>query len=91
LINAGDPPFEKLFQRWNYPTEYVGHPLVEVIERYISSPEAHQPPVIYGSGGLQIQQKLPLIACLPGSRKQEILKKLPVMMEASRFFPTTSL
>ena len=38
-------PFEKaFFQRWNYTTEYVGHPLVEVIERFKSSAEAHQSP-----------------------------------------------
>ena len=81
-------PFEKaFFQRWNYSTEYVGHPLVEVIERFKSSAEAHQPPVVYTSGGIHSQQTLPIIACLPGSRKQEILKKLPVMMEASRSFP----
>ena len=81
-------PFEKaFFQRWNYDTEYVGHPLVEVIERFKSSAEAHQSPAIYKSGGIPTQQNLPLIACLPGSRKQEILKKLPVMMEASRSFP----
>ena len=81
-------PFEKsFFQRWNYATEYVGHPLVEVIEQFRSSAGAHQLPVIYGSNGLKTQQNLPLVACLPGSRKQEILKKLPVMMEASRSFP----
>jgi lipid-A-disaccharide synthase len=81
-------PFEKtFFQRWNYAAEYVGHPLVEVIERYKSSEDSRQPPLIYTSGGLSTQQKLPLIACLPGSRKQEILKKLPVMMEAGRSFP----
>jgi lipid-A-disaccharide synthase len=28
-----------------------------------------------------------IIALLPGSRKQEILKKLPIMLECSRFFP----
>ena len=30
---------------------------------------------------------LPTIALLPGSRKQEILKKLPIMLELSRQFP----
>jgi lipid-A-disaccharide synthase len=29
----------------------------------------------------------PVVALLPGSRKQEILKKLPVMLEVSKFFP----
>jgi lipid-A-disaccharide synthase len=81
-------PFEKaFFQRWDYSTEYVGHPLVEVIERFKASTEAGHAPDIYMSGGIQSKSDLPLIACLPGSRKQEILKKLPVMMEASRSFP----
>ncbi|HEV8270240.1 MAG TPA: lipid-A-disaccharide synthase, partial [Chitinophagaceae bacterium] len=30
----------------------------------------------------------PIIALLPGSRKQEILKKLPVMLEVSKSFPS---
>ncbi len=81
-------PFEKaFFQKWNYETEYVGHPLVEVIERFKNSPEAKEPPTIYTSAGKQTDQTRPLIALLPGSRKQEILKKLPVMLEASRAFP----
>ena len=81
-------PFEKdFFHRWDYETEYVGHPLVEVIEQFKKSPEAGILPVIYMAGGKTVQPTLPLIALLPGSRKQEILKKLPVMLEASRQFP----
>jgi lipid-A-disaccharide synthase len=81
-------PFEKdFFQKWNYETEYVGHPLVEVIERFKQSAEAGKFPEIYLAGGSPVQTTLPLIVLLPGSRKQEILKKLPVMLEASRSFP----
>jgi lipid-A-disaccharide synthase len=81
-------PFEKdFFLKWNYETEYVGHPLVEVIERFKKSPEALKPPVIYLSGGKIAVNELPIVALLPGSRKQEILKKLPVMLEASLAFP----
>ena len=81
-------PFEKaFFQQWDYETEYVGHPLVEVIERFKASPEAQRAPVIYAGENMPIEPTLPLIACLPGSRKQEIMKKLPVMLEASRSFP----
>ncbi len=81
-------PFEKaFFQKWNYEATYVGHPLVEVIERFKNSPEAEKAPTIYMAGGNPIQSSLPLIALLPGSRKQEILKKLPVMLEASLAFP----
>ena len=81
-------PFEKdFFHRWDYETEYVGHPLVEVIEQFKKTPEAGILPVIHMAGGKTVQPTLPLIALLPGSRKQEILKKLPVMLEASRQFP----
>ncbi len=81
-------PFEKaFFQKWNYPTEYVGHPLVEVIDKFKASPEAGQAPVIYSGRRYSGDTTLPLVACLPGSRKQEILKKLPVMLEASLSFP----
>jgi lipid-A-disaccharide synthase len=72
-------PFEKEFyHKWTYEVEYVGHPLVEVIDDFrasaATSPAAAPP-------------AKPIIALLPGSRKQEILKKLPIMLEASRFFP----
>ncbi|HEY4109435.1 lipid-A-disaccharide synthase [Puia sp.] len=69
-------PFEKEFYRkWNYEVEYVGHPLVEVIDGY-------QAP----TGAIPAFEK-PVIALLPGSRKQEILAKLPVMLKVSTYFP----
>ena len=69
-------PFEKAFyDRWNYNVDYVGHPLVEVIDRFLA--ESDRPPLA----------EKPVIALLPGSRKQEILKKLPLMLELSKAFP----
>jgi len=71
-------PFEKDYfkNKWNWEVEYVGHPLVEVIE----------------SEKLKVKsEKLSdkeVIALLPGSRKQEILKKLPVMLDVSKAFPS---
>jgi lipid-A-disaccharide synthase len=70
-------PFEKKYfkEKWDWDVEYVGHPLVEEIENRKLSIE---------------NQKLsdkPIIALLPGSRKQEITKKLPVMLEVSKAFP----
>ena len=70
-------PFEKDYykSKWNWDVEYVGHPLVEVIngERSrIDVPKFSDKPVV---------------ALLPGSRKQEILKKLPVMLGVSKSFP----
>jgi len=67
-------PFEKEFyKKWNYEVEYVGHPLVEVIEDY----EQQHSNII----------KQNIIALLPGSRKQEIKRKLPVMLSTTKHFP----
>jgi lipid-A-disaccharide synthase len=68
-------PFEKdFYHKWDYKVEYVGHPLVEVIENYKASHPTSP-----------TTDKI--IALLPGSRKQEINIKLPVMLEVSRAFP----
>ncbi len=69
-------PFEKdFYKKWNYEAEYVGHPLVEVIEQAQMGPAP------------KALSDKPIIALLPGSRKQEILKKLPIMLEVCQFFP----
>lgn len=68
-------PFEKdFYKKWNYEVEYVGHPLVEVIEKFKRD---HS----------EIQMAANTIALLPGSRKQEITAKLPIMLAASKNFP----
>jgi len=70
-------PFEKdFYKKWNYEVDYVGHPLVEVINQFLEENNA-------ASSAPAIKT----IALLPGSRKQEILKKLPVMLEVSSHFP----
>jgi len=80
-------PFEKDYfkNKWNWEVEYVGHPLVEVVDEFrVGSRES-----IHGT--LNSELRTPnseLIALLPGSRKQEILKKLPVMLEVSKAFPS---
>lgn len=70
-------PFEKKYfsEKWNWEVCYVGHPLVEETNFHINQPRE-----------APFSDK-PVVALLPGSRKQEISKKLPVMLEASRFFP----
>jgi lipid-A-disaccharide synthase len=74
-------PFEKEYfkTKWNWDVEYVGHPLVQVIDSYRSRVAGFEATV----------DDLPstIIALLPGSRKQEIAKKLPIMLEVSKFFP----
>lgn len=70
-------PFEKdFYKKWNYEVEYVGHPLVEVIDAFNGNPAP-----------LSIKTDKGIIALLPGSRKQEILKKLPIMLEVTSRFP----
>ena len=75
-------PFEKEYyqKKWNWDVEYVGHPLVQVVERHQQSAISNQP--VQESG---FEKKI--IALLPGSRRQEILKKLPVMLQISHLFP----
>jgi lipid-A-disaccharide synthase len=70
-------PFEKDYykNKWNWDVEYVGHPLVEVVnseKSMVNVPKFSDKPIV---------------ALLPGSRKQEILKKLPVMLGVSKSFP----
>jgi lipid-A-disaccharide synthase len=69
-------PFEKAFyKKWNYEVQYVGHPLIEVIEKQKLQSPANK-----------LSDK-PVIALLPGSRQQEILKKLPIMLQLAAYFP----
>ena len=67
-------PFEKAFyKKYDYDVEFVGHPLLDVI-----------------SGATYekvIETDKPIIAILPGSRKQEIKKMLSVMLEMKKHFP----
>ncbi|HTM92579.1 MAG TPA: lipid-A-disaccharide synthase [Flavisolibacter sp.] len=68
-------PFEeKFYEKWDYKVEYVGHPLVQVVNDFL---ETHPK---------EKNQSKPIIALLPGSRKQEVAKKLPIMLEVSKKF-----
>jgi lipid-A-disaccharide synthase len=76
-------PFEKEFyERFDFQVEYVGHPLLDAIELYQqsarSSDEFRQ---------MNSLDSLPIIAVLPGSRKQEVSVKLPIMLKALADFP----
>ncbi|HEY6979150.1 MAG TPA: lipid-A-disaccharide synthase [Chitinophagaceae bacterium] len=83
-------PFEKDYykNKWNWDVEYVGHPLVQVIENY-KAKHSPQPSTPSGSGHTSNIEHpaVSIVALLPGSRKQEIVKKLPIMLEASKSFP----
>ena len=76
-------PFEKEFyNKWNYKVEYVGHPLVQVINEFN---ERYNDDNLLNIRIDSINSS-PIIALLPGSRKQEILQKLPVMLAVSTNF-----
>jgi len=85
-------PFEKEFyRRWDYEVEYVGHPLVEVIDSFRADVKLSSGSDSHSSGfqatATQLAGSRPIIALLPGSRRQEILKKLPIMLAVAPLFP----
>ncbi len=65
-------PFEKAFYgKYSMDVQYVGHPLLDELEKQ----------------GVDKREKEDIIALLPGSRKQEITKMLPLMLEIKADFP----
>ncbi len=74
-------PFEKDFyeQKHKFDVHFVGHPLIDAI--------ANRPPADIEQ--FRKENKLdgrPIIALLPGSRKQEITKMLEIMLSITRDF-----
>ncbi len=73
-------PFEKdFYSKYEYEVDFVGHPLLDAIE--VDETDMAD---FRTAAGLD---ERPVIAVLPGSRKQEIRKMLPVMMEMAAKFP----
>lgn len=69
-------PFEvDYFRRHNYSIRYVGNPTVDEISAYLQ--EKTRKPVLANDGRR-------IVALLAGSRRQEISRNLPVMLEAIR-------
>ena len=75
-------PFEKSFyeDKHQYPVEFVGHPLIDAIAKreQVSEYEFRAKHAL--------SEKKPIIALLPGSRKQEIRKMLSVMLSVVKDF-----
>jgi lipid-A-disaccharide synthase len=69
-------PFEKDFyeKKHQMPVHFVGHPLIDAIYQR----QQVKPKEFYSEHGLD---ERPIIALLPGSRKQEIEKMLEVMLK----------
>lgn len=72
-------PFEKpFFGRYDYDVEYVGNPLLDALNSHVPNAEVTA----------QLSQHTrPVVALLPGSRRQEITAMLPVMLAVSKQFP----
>ena len=72
-------PFEQSFyQSHDIQAEYYGHPLVERIQQVKSRDNFRQTHDL---------DDRPIIALLPGSRKQEIIHHLPIYLAAVKHFP----
>jgi len=74
-------PFEKEFySKYNYKVHFVGHPLIDAIADR-NQVDEHE---FRANHNLTDQ---PIIALLPGSRKQEITKMLGIMLSVVNDFP----
>ena len=72
-------PFEKDFHaKYGYHVEFVGHPLLDSVNEFVPDPDFRV------ESGLS---EKPLIAIVPGSRKQEISRILPIMLSILPEFP----
>ncbi len=69
-------PFEKEFyQRFDCKVDFVGHPLLDAVANYSNQ-----------ANSLLIKTDKPIIALLPGSRKQEIATMLPIMLSMQKYY-----
>ncbi len=72
-------PFEiNYFKKWKVNAHYVGNPLFTQTQNYQKDP-------LFRSKN-KLSDK-PIIALLPGSRKQEVKRMLPNMLELSKHYP----
>ncbi|MBP2832586.1 lipid-A-disaccharide synthase [Aquimarina sp. U1-2] len=74
-------PFVKdFYDTYEYPVQFVGHPLIDAVAD-------HQPVLPKDFKEKNGLDDRPIVAVLPGSRKQEIKKMLEVMLTVVEDFP----
>jgi lipid-A-disaccharide synthase len=73
-------PFEvEFYRKWGMEVDYVGNPLLDALAKKEIDPD------------FRVKNKLvnkPIVALLPGSRKMEITKLMPLMVQLARKFPS---
>jgi lipid-A-disaccharide synthase len=75
-------PFEKdFYQKFGFEVDFVGHPLLDAIENY-----RKKTPLQNFKQDNHLSDK-PIVALLPGSRKQEIARMLKLMLSIQYDFP----
>lgn len=73
-------PFEKQFYaKFNWEVDYVGNPVLDAVKTHVPGTDF--------SKKSNLNTNNPVVALLPGSRKQEVLSITPLMMEIVRKFP----
>lgn len=74
-------PFEKKYfsQKHQYDVTFVGHPLIPVIQKELALNDKEVPESLHTNKQI--------VALLPGSRKQEIRKMMPLFLSIIQDFP----
>jgi lipid-A-disaccharide synthase len=66
---------EEIYRKAGVPVEYVGHPLVDMVRPHMGREQFF--------AKVDLDASVPTVALLPGSRKQEVARMLPVMLDAA--------
>jgi len=72
---------EEFYKKRGIQSTYVGHPLIDLVKPTLGKQEFLE--------NYQISSDKKIIALLPGSRKQEIRKMLPLMLKAAKLINET--
>ena len=74
-------PFEKdFYKKFDWEVDYVGNPVLDAVRAHVPDEQFRERE---GLGGDK-----PIVALLPGSRKQEVQRIIPLMEEVVRRHPT---
>lgn len=73
-------PFEKdFFKKFNWESDYVGNPVLDAVKAHVNDSN-------FASNN-KLRNDVPCVALLPGSRKQELKRIIPLMVNVVRRFP----